>query len=41
MELRLPQEVIKYLDSVRESKSRQAYIVQLLLNQVKEAEAKK
>lgn len=32
MELRLPQEVIKYLDSVRGDQSRQAYIVRLLVS---------
>lgn len=35
MELRLPQEVIKYLDSVRGTKSRQAYIVQMLVDKSK------
>lgn len=31
MEIRLPKEVIEYLDSVRGSQSRQAYIVSLLI----------
>lgn len=38
MDLKLPQELLKYLDEVRGSKSRQAYLVNML---AKEAEARK
>lgn len=36
MEIRLPKEVIEYLDSIRGKQSRQAYIVSMLICKMQE-----